>query len=346
MAISYRSQHLRVMRNNERQMTALFAGLSRYATSQIVRAADAEGNIPRSATYDLQRDIGERVMRTFLGYNRKGELAAYEMLQDGTVLPLSSYMRILWGNITDAMRIQVEQQAAMMEKRLPADIKLMLRTGGVREQTSVFTPNPLAGYDPPHLWVDPNGYTLSERIWSTAGTTRRKIDAMLEDAIARGRGSLKLSRDLERFLLPNRGLVRTGKPYGTDASYDAMRLARTEISRAAAQAHEVAARANPFVSGLRWKLSPQHPCCDICDNYADKEYSFDDWPRQPAHPHCMCYAENVIAEDGAAVLAEAREEIRRARQAAMAIISPLLVNEFVRYLLRGPVVTRVLEAVA
>jgi len=346
MTINYRSRHLRVLRRNEQQMTALFAGLSRYATSRIVRAADAEGNVPRSATYDLQRDIGERIVRTFVGYNRSGELAAYEVLPDGSVMPLSSYMRILWANITDAMRIQVEQQAAMMERQLPADIKLMLKSGTVREQGEVFTPNPLAGYDPLHLWVDPNGYRLSDRIWSTASTTRLKVDAMLDDGIKRGRGSLKLSRDLEQFLLPNRTLVRTKTPYGTDASYDAMRLARTEISRAAAQAHETAARANPFVEKLRWKLSPQHPCCDICDNYADKEYELDALPTQPAHPHCMCYWENVIAEDSAAMLEQAREEIRAARLAAISIVTPLLVEEFLQRLLRGPIVTRVLEAVA
>lgn len=258
MATSYRSRHLRVMRNNERRMTALFAGVARYATSRSVRAADAEGNIPRSATYDLQRDIDERIVRMFLGRNRAGELAAYEVLPDGSVMPLSPYMRVLWSSITDAMRIEVEREAALMDRLLPADLKLMLRSGVVREQ--VFTPNPLAGYDPPHLWVDPNGYRLSDRIWRTAGVTRRKVDAMVEDGIARGRGSLSLSRDLERFLHPGRQLKRTKTPYGTDASYDAMRLARTEITRAASKAHEAAAQANPFVTGLRWKLSPQHPC--------------------------------------------------------------------------------------
>jgi hypothetical protein len=248
------------MRDNEREMTVLFESVARYGTSRIVQAADSEGNVPRSATYDLQRDIGDRIVRMFLGRNRVGELAAYEVLPNGAVMPLSSYMRVLWSNITDVMRIRVEQQAAIMRRMLPADIKLMLQSGVMREQSTVFTPNSLAAYDPPHLWVDPNGYQLSDRIWRTAGVTRRKVDAFLEDGIAQGRGALSLSRDLERFLLPNRQLRRTKTPYGTDASYDAMRLARTEISRAASQAHEVAARANPFVEKLRWKLSPQHPC--------------------------------------------------------------------------------------
>jgi hypothetical protein len=270
------------MRRNEQQMTVLFESVARYGTSQIMRAADEEGNIPRSATYDLQRDIGDRIVRMFLGRNRAGELAAYEILPDGSVMPLSGYTRSLWGNITDAVRVEVEREAALMDRLLPADVKvgLELRTGIAREQEDlldsledywhawrsdqgqreVFAPNPLAGYDAPHLWVDPNGYQLSDRIWRTAGETRRKVDAFLEDGIAQGRGALSLSRDLERFLHPGRQLKRTKTPYGTDASYDAMRLARTEISRAAAEAHEAAAEANPFIEKLRWKLSPQHPC--------------------------------------------------------------------------------------
>ncbi len=129
-----------------------------------------------------------------------------------------------------------------------------------RDPQNVFAPNPLAEYDPPHLWVDPNGYRLSDRVWRTAGETRRKVDAMVDEGIRQGRGALALSRDLEEYLHPGRQIVRTKAPYGTDASYDAMRLARTEITRAASKAHEAAALDNPFVTGLKWKLSPQHPC--------------------------------------------------------------------------------------
>jgi len=346
MATSYRSRHLRVMRDNERRMSALFAGLAQYAIARLLRAADAEGVIPRSATYELQRDIGDHVMRLFLARDGRGQYAPFQVLPDGTVFPTAPYSRALWQGITEAMRIQVEQAAALMERRLPADLKALLRGGIAREQGSVFTPNPLAAYDPPHLWVDPNGYTLSDRIWSTAGNTRRKIDAMLEDGIRKGRSSTAMAKDLERFLAPGRQLVRTKAPYGTDASYDAMRLARTEISRAAAQAHEVAARANPFVEKLRWKLSPQHPCCDVCDSYADKEYGFDDFPTQPAHPHCMCYQESVMADNMREILDEARDEIRAARAAAQQIATPLLVDQFIEQLLRGAIVTRALGAIA
>jgi hypothetical protein len=60
----------------------------------------------------------------------------------------------------------------------------------------------------------------------------------------------------------------------------------------------------------------------------------------------MCYWENVITEDRAAMLDQAREEIRAARLAAVAIVTPLLVDEFLQRLLRGPIVTRALEEVA
>jgi hypothetical protein len=60
----------------------------------------------------------------------------------------------------------------------------------------------------------------------------------------------------------------------------------------------------------------------------------------------MCYWENVLTKDRDEVLAQTRDEIRAARRAAVAIVTPLLVDEFIQRLLRGPLVTRALEAVA
>jgi len=339
MTTTYRSRFLRVMRDNEERMSALFEGLAAFAVSRVLRTADEEGQIPRSAMYDLQREIGDRIMRTFLSPGREGQLAPFEVLPDRSVYPLSSYMRALWTGITEAMQIPVEQHAAIMERRLPADLKLQLKAGRASEQGEVFTPNPLAQYDAPHLWLDPNGHDLSDRIWRTANNTRRRMDMMLEDYITRGRGALPLAKDIEQFLQPGRQLIRTKTPYGTDVSYDAMRLARTEISRAHAQAHEASARANPFVVALRWRLSPQHPCCDVCDTLDGKEFPLDDLPALPAHPQCLCRWENVMTEDRDEILQIVRNELNQ----AAAIITPLLVKQFLNRLLKGPVVTRALE---
>jgi hypothetical protein len=219
----------------------------------------------------------------------------------------------------------------------------------VREQ--VFRPNPLARYDPPHLWVDSNGYTLSERIWNTAGDTRRRLDAMLEDGIRRGRGVLNLetggatglARDLEQFLIPGRSLKRTRAPYGIDASFDAMRLARTEITRAHGQAAQMAAAMNPFVEQMQWSLSGSHPKPDICDDNAsggpngDGVYPLDQVPPYPAHPNCLCNLRPVVipADRRDAIFDELRADVRSARAELVALIGPLLVEQFTDLLLRG-----------
>lgn len=351
MARSYRSQHLAVMAENERRMTALFSGIATYASSAITRRAGPDGTIPRGATYELQQAIGERITRVFVGRTRSGDMAPFEILSDGSLYPLSPYMRALQEQVTEATRIEVEAQAALMRRQLrrAPDVRAAFERARLNplevaqrlaEQT-VFHPNPFAIYDPWHLWVDPNGYRLSDRIWNTAGQTRRQIDRYLEESIARGRSALDMSRELEQFLLPGRQLVRTRAPYGTDASYDAMRLARTEITRAAARADELSALMNPFVQGVRNVLSPSHPCCDICDEAA----AAGPWPKDkipgqyriPLHCHCMCYLayEMIGGDEQKRILDELRGEIGIAREGLLALVGPLLVQQFTQILLRG-----------
>jgi len=362
MARTFRSIFLAIMRSNEESMTALFANLAVAVAGDVRRYADAEGKVSQAATYDIQRTAGERVTSLFLGQSAGGDRAPFAELVNGIVLPLSPYTDTLWESIAAAVRVPVEQQAAVITRllgRAPEILAALRRArrdpfvvagapGRVAEQEeanypAVFTPNPLATYQAPHLWVDPRGYRLSDRIWQTAGNTRRQLDLFLEQAIAEGRGALAISRDLEQFLLPGRALKRTKKPYGTDASYDAMRLARTEITRAAAQAHEMAAAMNPFVEQIAVVLSPSHPKCDICDEAA----AAGPWPKDqipaqyqiPLHPHCLCSYRSVLVEDTRSILDALREDIRRERAAFTNLVGPVLVDRFVQQLLRG-IITR------
>lgn len=344
MAVSYRARFLGVMRANERRMAALFGELSAGIAADVTRRAGPDGTVSRTATLEIQRSAGERVNAFFLATNRRGERAAFELLPDGTLLPLSPYLRALWRAITEATRLPVEQHAGLISRRLPPDLMARLRSAqrnpfaaartAISEQ--VFRPNPLARYAAPHQWVDPNGYTLSDRIWNTAGDTRRRLDAYLDEAIRQGRGALAMDREIEQFLVPGRSLTRTKAPYGTDASYDAMRLARTEISRAHAQASEMSAALNPFVEGLKWNLSGSHPRPDICDDNArGGPYPLDSPPTLPAHPHCLCYwtYAMVPADRQRTILDELRADVRRERSLLMDLIGPLLVEQFIQLLL-------------
>jgi len=382
MARSYRARALAVMRQNETAMTALYAQLARDVAGIVQRRADADGNVPRQATFEIQQQAGDLVRRLFLGRNGRGEWAPFDTVGNGALIPLSPYMRQLWSAIRAAARIPVEQSAATLERRLPLDVLTVMRaadvnpfaaakrgvaefkdevgrmkdegTQGVPVAVSGFTssfiphpsslvseqlfrPNPLATYDAPHTWVDPNGYRLSDRVWNAAGNTRQRLAAYLETAIREGRGALQMSRELEQFLIPGRGL-RTSKPYGANASFDGMRLARSEISRAAQEAHRMAATMNPFVSGMKWNLSARHPKIDICDDLArggpagDGVYSVEEYPERP-HSQCLCYGTNVLISNPDSVLEELRADIRRVRADLVDKVGPLLVDQFEKLLL-------------
>ena len=312
MAQTYKSRFLAAMRELEREMVLLFTGLAAAAARELQRHADAEGNIPVSRTYDIQAAIGALVAGFFLGRTPAGGREPFLPLPDGEPFPLSPYSRALLNSISAVEALPIEQGQGILLSRLSGD---PLVANQVRQTHALFTTNPLAQYERAHTWIDPNGYQLSERIWRTAGNTRRKLDLFLEQNIAEGRGALAMSRDLETFLQPGRTL-RTKKPYGTDASYDAMRLARTETARAHARAHEFAAAENPFVAGLEIVLSRSHPKPDICDEAA----AAGPWPvdqipgqyRLPMHPHCLCTYRNVLVDNAADVIEHLRQRAIRA----------------------------------
>lgn len=203
--------------------------------------------------------------------------------------PLSSeYGLMIFAFARQTMTGVAEAHRDYMTKRLSEPTISWLRGANFRPS-----------YDPFHLWIDPNGRQLSDRIWSSALGARQKLDKYLTYNISQGTSSLRMARDLENMLLPNRSVLRTTRPYGVDVSFDSMRLARTEISRAHTETTFLASEVNPFVIGMDWALSAQHPRIDICDSLATigmggerirPPYPLDQAPRvvQDSHPQCIC----------------------------------------------------------
>src|SRR5690606_30742496 len=71
------------------------------------------------------------------------------------------------------------------------------------------------------------------------------------------------------------------------------------IARAHAEAVFLSSQANPYVSGMEWKLSVAHPKVDICDRLATigmsgerlrAHYPLDSAPQivRDSHPQCLC----------------------------------------------------------
>lgn len=316
MARTFDSQRLRHQRSMDRRLTAEHRQLARAVAAVVLRAAGVDGTIPnrRSVRAALSEAVWTQAVKLY--YIGRGD----SPLRGDA--PQSPYARLLYDGVAEATRIAVERQTALLRRLVKDETVLRWLTG----------PRPLSGvreirgsYDPWHLWVDPNGYRLSDRIWRTGIEVRSRVDALLDFHLARGTAAVDIAQELEQFLTPAGRATRTVRPYGREGSYAARRLARTEITRASGQGTIQAAQANPFVGGVQWRLSASHPKIDICDEYArggpngDGIYPVDSVPTYPPHCHCLCSLLPVPAGNVADLVADLRADIRAATPRARAM---------------------------
>lgn len=300
-----------------KEIKALFRQTADEARRAIQRYTGTDGFVVNGAA--MRSDVIRIVESIFVNPVTK---AAF---RDDKVTAQTAFAEILnkWYYFVVSETVYTHQR--WMKKNIPDDIYRWLSTTQtttpetlVAEQVTmtdalikalrIFQPNPMAEIDPRRQWVpmhnwnDPNGYILSDRIWRNSNRTLEKIDRLLAQGLRDGQSALSLANALEAYLVPGREGIRTLRPYGPEympggASYDAMRLARTEYSRAFNQAAFVSSYLNPYVSGGDWALSASHPRYDVCDQLATigmgggrirEPYSFEGAQIPPAHPLCLC----------------------------------------------------------
>lgn len=352
MARTHHQQYLYALKRANEQLTNLFLRLAADIREVLIREQLPSGIVPKTRSAAIREEVGQLVTRLFLRPTAVGELAPYTVVY-GRVTPMSPYFASFWQGVTEVTRIAVDQQAFYMRRALSdaPDVLGALEHAprnpfeAARQvaEFSGFTPRPFLAYDPLHRFVDERGYDLSARIWRITGDTRRKLDLFMAEAIAEGRGALDIAAELEQFLHPDRVLKRTNKPYGTNASYDAMRLARTEITAAHSRAGLMSAHMNPFVTGVDWvRSTARRPCTSgVCDDLeAGSPYTLQNVPNIPgdSHPHCMCHYRWRFDSDTSAVIEDLRGMIGQPGSQALFIllVGPLLVDQFVRWLLDDP----------
>lgn len=175
--------------------------------------------------------------------------------------------------------------------------------------------------DPQRRWVKgkdgkPAPYRLSDRVWRLGKETRTAIDDRLRVGIARGEDALTIADDLVSYLrldqqpeiitvdgkvIRRRNLTATpGR--GGYGSYQARRLARTEVTRVHGQATIEMMRVTPGGKGIRWRLSGSHPEQDICNDHASADlyglgagvYPVNSVPPYPNHPMDLCVLVPVV----------------------------------------------------
>ena len=145
-----------------------------------------------------------------------------------------------------------------------------------------------------------DGLHLSDRIWNTAESSRDAMRAIVTAGI--GEDAVKVARALETYVKQGATVTaahfpgmmkRMGSRVPENIDYNALRLARTELTTAYGEATIGAAKASPAIKKVRWVLSNTHPRTDICDAYASGGdghgvYDAKDCPLSPAHPNCLC----------------------------------------------------------
>lgn len=146
------------------------------------------------------------------------------------------------------------------------------------------------------------GFTLSDRIWQQGKKAREAVQGILEEAVATGQSAVDTARLLQQYVqkdaltllkdYPNMMDRLKGLP--RDVSYEALRLARSETSKAYWKGTIESARSSPSYKGVRWVLNRSHPVADICDVYASHDeglgrgvYAQGSEPEYP-HPNCVC----------------------------------------------------------
>lgn len=352
-----------------KDISAMFKDASDRMLGVLTSAADSDGRIDPRRDEDIQRRLGDITQSLFVGSDGR---RAY--MDDG-ITPLAPLPGILNKWYVWIVYQNVKAQHDWMQRHIPEDVFAFLSNGRARpliqevdnpflrgadesidaykkrlDDLRIFRPNPLAELDPNrrwvpmHRWNDPNGYRLSDRIWQNSIRTRVKIDALVGEAIREGQGALQLAKKLEQFLLPERAPLRTKKPYGTDASADAMRLARSEIARAANYAAFTAAYMNPYVDKIDVRRSPNGDSrCPICPQHATigiggerlrEPYSINSADLPIYHPNCKCLVVGVITDSPRTVTARLRAVVQDAqRELLEPIMTPAQLNQFTQQLL-------------
>jgi len=297
-----------------RDAVVLFRDVAARISGTLLAYTNADGVIPPAQEQRVRGDVGALVSDLFTARSSSSVYSdgRAPFAADGTT-PLASYPRLLNEALARGIAGVVAQHYKQIQTAAPPSVWRWLqqaRPPQVREQVNVGDwGRAVARYNAPHTWVDPAGYRLSDRIWNTSTATRNRIDRMVTEAIRTGRPSTDLARELEQFLIPGRARIRTRRPYGQDASFDAMRLARTEIGRAYADMQRAAATANPYVTGMDWALSASHPRIDICDDLATigmsgerirDPYPVDEAPIpiESSHPQCVTPGQLIQTKRG------------------------------------------------
>lgn len=133
-------------------------------------------------------------------------------------------------------------------------------------------------------------WTLSKSIWGDYTGVSDDISRIIAKGVAEGKGTYDIAKALETYVNPNaQKPISWSRFYPhskNQIDYNAVRLARTEISHAYQLATIRTAATNPFASGIKWHAANHANTCPLCQDIDGKVFPIDECPLD--HPNGFC----------------------------------------------------------
>ncbi len=253
-------------------------------------------------------------------YNRAADRVAAEIRRLSLKSPSSYLRKRQLEELEAALRQEAERLSDELEKRIGDYIEQAVDAGGGYSKAVAIDLFKKAGLDIGGIknriaavnkqaveacWArTKKGLYLSDRIWQQGENYRNTMRNIIQEAVATGQDAVTTARLLERYVKDGVGTLARDYPemmkrmrgrVPGDVSYEALRLARTEMTAAFGEGTIAAAQASPSYIGMKWVLSKSHPMADICDDLASYDvglgkgvYPPGDEPHLPAHVNCLC----------------------------------------------------------
>ena len=281
-----------------------------WLVGQVRAAADAEGFVVEARVMGLSLQLGERWKRAL---DQWGKVFDRALVQAGSI-PFG----VLWTQHNAYMpRVQMQESLSQAEQ------ESMIRLWAQRRDEALAAARQRVYSD---------RLNLSQRIWRLENGGLNDIRGLLSSAFVERTNAADLARRIEAQLGANQDLPRwtEDRLYRMDArqrarstdgllrdpaqrregiSYNALRLARTELQYAHHAVATEIARHAPWVLKRNVVLSPTHPKIDICDELVSQNPHPKDAELLPAHPNCLCRYEDVVM-DSSDFVREARAWMR------------------------------------
>lgn len=263
-------------------------------------------------------------------YIRAADRVARELRQLAVKTPSDRLRKRQLEQLEAALRAEAERLAGNLTKSLELYIEQAVDAGGGYSQavTLDLLKKAGVGISATGLWTmfatvnrqaveacwarTKKGLFLSDRIWQQGENFRNTMRDIIQEAVATGQDAVKTARMLQQYVRQGKSTLaanypnmmeRMGGRIPKDICYEALRLARTEMTAAFGEGTVAAARMSPSYIGMKWVLSHSHPVVDICDTLAEHDeglgrgvYSPGNEPPLPAHPNCICTLVSVHEE--------------------------------------------------